>query len=269
VRVKSLEKRLAKVRSQRNQGRQARRKKPIPTVALVGYTNAGKSTLFNTLTDSKVYQADKLFATLDPTLRRLQLEGFDEIILADTVGFIQDLPHDLVEAFHATLQETVEADLLLHVVDASNPQRNEHIREVNAVLEMINAEHCPQVLVYNKIDQIKQLAHVDRGDDNQISRIWVSALENDGLSLLHSAMVQFFSESHKTVNLQLPPAQGDLRALLHQHNAVLAESFDAEGFWQIEARISVELMSRFEVYIVTETTTEHEQENAEILLKSE
>ena len=269
VRVKSLEKRLAKVRSQRNQGRQARRKKPIPTVALVGYTNAGKSTLFNTLTDSKVYQADQLFATLDPTLRRLQLEGFDQIILADTVGFIQDLPHDLVEAFHATLQETVEADLLLHVVDASNPQRNEHIREVNTVLEMINAESCPQILVYNKIDQINQMPHIDIGDDNRINRIWVSALESDGLPLLHSAMVQFFSEGHKIVSLQLPPAQGDLRALLHEHHSILEETFDPEGFWQIEARISVALMSRFTDYLVKETTTEHEQENAEILLKSE
>ena len=269
VRVKSLEKRLAKVRSQRNQGRQARRKKPIPTVALVGYTNAGKSTLFNTLTDSKVYQADQLFATLDPTLRRLQLEGFDQIILADTVGFIQDLPHDLVEAFHATLQETVEADLLLHVVDASNPQRNEHIREVNTVLEMINAESCPQILVYNKIDQINQMPHIDIGDDNRINRIWVSALESDGLPLLHSAMVQFFSEGHKIVSLQLPPAQGDLRALLHEHHSILEEAFDPEGFWQIKARISVELMSRFKDYLVEQTTTEHEQENAEILLKSE
>ena len=269
VRVKSLEKRLAKVRSQRNQGRQARKKKPIPTVALVGYTNAGKSTLFNTLTESKVYEADQLFATLDPTLRRLKLEDFDEIILADTVGFIQDLPHDLVEAFHATLQETVEADLLLHVVDASNPQRDEHIREVNTVLEMIEAENCPQILVYNKIDQMQQTPHTDIGDDNRISRIWVSALEGSGLQLLHSALVQFFGESRKIVTLQLPPAQGDLRALLHEHHAVMKESFDPEGFWRIEARISAALMSRFESYVVAKTTTEHEQENTDFLLKSE
>ena len=140
---------------------------------------------------------------------------------------------------------------------------------MNTVLEMINAESCPQILVYNKIDQINQMPHIDIGDDNHINRIWVSALESDGLPLLHSAMVQFFSEGHKIVSLQLPPAQGDLRALLHEHHSILEEAFDPEGFWQIKARISVELMSRFKDYLVEQTTTEHEQENAEILLKSE
>ena len=148
---------MQKVRKQRNQGRQARKRNAIPTVALVGYTNAGKSTVFNQLTTANVYQADQLFATLDPTLRKYALSKNQHIVLADTVGFIQNLPHDLVEAFHATLQETCEADLLLHVVDASCEQRNEQIEHVNEVLKQIGADTRQQLLIFNKIDRCQQM----------------------------------------------------------------------------------------------------------------
>ena len=204
MRVKHLEKRLQKVRSQRQQGRQSRKKNKIPTIALVGYTNAGKSTLFNQLTDSQVYQADQLFATLDPTLRKLALSKHQHVILADTVGFIQNLPHDLVDAFHATLQETIEADLLLHVVDASDEQKSDHIEQVNQVLKHIEADKCPQILIFNKIDQTQCLPHVDIGEDKEIHRVWISALKNQGLNLLTSALKQYFERQKQHVFISLP-----------------------------------------------------------------
>ena len=152
ARIKSIQGRLLKVRKQRDQGRRARRRAELPTLSLVGYTNAGKSTLFNRLTDSEVYAADQLFATLDPTLRRLDLDNIGPVVMADTVGFIAHLPHKLVAAFKATLEETLNADLLLHVIDAATEQRDEHIHQVNDVLEEIGARDIPQLQVYNKLD---------------------------------------------------------------------------------------------------------------------
>ena len=216
MRVKHLEKRLQKVRSQRQQGRQSRKKNKIPTIALVGYTNAGKSTLFNQLTDSQVYQADQLFATLDPTLRKLALSKHQHVILADTVGFIQNLPHDLVDAFHATLQETIEADLLLHVVDASDEQKSDHIEQVNQVLKHIEADKCPQILIFNKIDQTQCLPHVDIGEDKEIHRVWISALKNQGLNLLTSALKQYFERQKQHVFISLPMDEQQLRTLLYK-----------------------------------------------------
>lgn len=266
-RVKHLEKRLKKVREQRNQGRQARKKNATPTVALVGYTNAGKSTLFNRLTSSKVYEANQLFATLDPTLRKLVLDKNHHIILADTVGFIQDLPHDLVEAFHATLQETSEADLLLHVVDASSEQRDEQIAEVNQVLKMIGADECPQLLVYNKIDRSQQMPHIDMGEDNTIQRVWISALQEQGMPLLISALQQFFSNLHQKMTLRLPLNQAELRAKLYNHNSVVKETFHTEGVWEMEVTLNSELEDLFRPFQVH--ADDSIEQNADFLVQSE
>ena len=268
-RVKHLEKRLLKVRKQRNQGRQARKKNSTPTVALVGYTNAGKSTVFNKLTTSNVYQADQLFATLDPTLRKFALSKNQHLVLADTVGFIQDLPHDLVEAFHATLQETCEADLLLHVVDASSEQRNEHIEHVNKVLAQIGANKCQQLLVYNKIDQTHQMPHIDMGEDNNIKRVWISALEERGMHLLHSALQQHFAHLRVHVTLRLPLSEPELRAELYKQDAVIKEAFDPSGVWEIEASLQSNAHERFLPYQSKSEETEDPQQLADFFAQSE
>ena len=244
-RIKQISKRLDKLRQQRDQSRAARRKTTTPTVSIVGYTNAGKSTLFNTLTNSNVYSADKLFATLDPTLRRLQISKGQHVVLADTVGFIQDLPHDLIEAFHATLQETKDADLILNVVDASDLHRDNNITEVEAVLEQIDALKVPQILVYNKIDQINMLPNVKLGQNGNIQQLWVSALNGQGLDLLIKALRQSFDFEAKRIWLRLPPSAGHLRSELYDKDEILQEFVDDEGYWQIEAEIPTHRLKRF------------------------
>lgn len=183
--IKQISGRLEKVERQRGQGRQARSKADIPTVSLVGYTNAGKSSLFNHITDAKVYAADQLFATLDPTLRRIDVDDVGTVVLADTVGFIRHLPHDLVAAFKATLQETREATLLLHVVDAADNRVDENIHAVNAVLEEIDAHEIPVLIVMNKIDMLDDFEpRIDRNEDNLPVRVWLSAQTGAGIPLL-------------------------------------------------------------------------------------
>lgn len=188
-RVTTIKKRLAKVRSQRQQSQRARKRATIPTLAIIGYTNAGKSTLFNRLTRSAVYVADKLFATLDPTLRRLRIPDFGTVIIADTVGFVRHLPHELVDAFRATLEETKDADLLLHIVDASDPEHHSKIIAVDEVLQQIGAQDVPQLLVYNKIDLIpEEIARIDYDEDGRPKRVWLSATSGDGIALLVQAI---------------------------------------------------------------------------------
>jgi GTP-binding protein HflX len=228
-RVKTLKGRLSKVRKQREQGRSQRTKSGTATVALVGYTNAGKSTLFNRLTDEKVYAADQLFATLDPTLRRLTLPGGTTAILADTVGFISDLPPQLVEAFLSTLTETREANLLLHVIDVSDDLKDQRVSDVDEVLKTIGAEDVPQLIVYNKIDRAGQLARIDRSESGEPVAVWLSAINGDGLELLLQAIAERVSRQRVIGWLHLRPEQGKLRAMLFNADAVIEERIETDG----------------------------------------
>ncbi|ODN66708.1 MULTISPECIES: ribosome rescue GTPase HflX [Methylophaga] len=194
-RIKSLKKRLEKVRSQRDQGRRSRQRAGVPVVSLVGYTNVGKSTLFNRMTASDVYADDRLFATLDPTLRRFRIADTEPLILADTVGFIRQLPHDLVESFSSTLEETRDASLLLHVVDAAAVDRDELMKHVDEVLQQIGADELPQLIIYNKIDRLENVQpKLERDQQGKIRRIWLSAHTGEGLDLLRLALQEYFPE---------------------------------------------------------------------------
>jgi len=235
ARIKQLKSRLNKVRKQREQGRRARRRADVPTVSLVGYTNAGKSTLFNQLTEANVYAADQLFATLDPTLRRVNLPDKQPMVLADTVGFIRHLPHDLVESFRSTLQETREADLLLHVVDASSEDRQVNIEQVNHVLEEIGADVCPQLEIYNKIDLLEGLTpHIERNENNIPVRVWISAMQGSGLELVLAAVVERLQSERVVERICLPPQLGRLHARLYAIGAVQHEEVIGDGHWLMD-----------------------------------
>jgi len=243
VRLKQLNKRLEKVRSQREMGRRSRRRAEIPSVSLVGYTNAGKSSLFNRLTEDSVYAADQLFATLDPTLRRLELGSGSAVVLADTVGFIRHLPHDLVAAFRSTLQETLEADLLLHVIDAADPEREEKIRQVNEVLHEIGAGELPQLQVFNKIDCLEQEGvgpHMERDGEGAPLRVHLSAVTGAGVELLREAILARTGTQLHRLQLRLPPQAGRLRARLYELGVVQHEEHDESGdLW-----VSIEIPTR-------------------------
>jgi GTP-binding protein HflX len=228
-RVRLLTRRLAKLRQQRETGRQVRAEIPVPSLALVGYTNAGKSTLFRALTGAEAYVADQLFATLDPTVRRVTLPGGTAVVAADTVGFIRELPHELVAAFQSTLTEAREATLLLHVVDASDPRRDEHIAQVNEVLAQIGAQSIPQVLVYNKIDRLGRAPGIERSPAGEATTVWISAAERQGLDLLIRVVAERLARSTRDARVRLPPGAGALRSRLYAAKVVRAERAGEDG----------------------------------------
>ncbi len=245
VRIKSIHRRLEKVRKQREQGRRARSRAEIPTVSLVGYTNAGKSTLFNKITNSAVYAQDQLFATLDPTMRRIELDEVGAAVLADTVGFISNLPHKLVESFRATLEEASNADLLLHVVDVVDDERHRNIEQVDEVLGEIGASELPQLLVYNKIDLIEGFEpKIERDESNRPVSVWVSAQEGLGIDLLQKALVGLLAENVIHTRVLLKPSLGRFRAKLFSMNAVINEAFLADGTSELEIRLPLSDMNR-------------------------
>ena len=238
VRIRQIRQRLDTVRSQREQARRGRRRAEIPSVSLVGYTNAGKSTLFNAVTGSGVYAADQLFATLDPTFRRLDLEDLGPVVLADTVGFIRHLPHKLVEAFRATLEESSNADLLLHVIDAHEPERQLQIEQVLAVLGEIGAAEIPLLEVYNKLDLLEGIEpHIQRDADGRPERVWLSARDGRGLDLLRQAVAELLGEDLFVGTLHLPQRLGRLRAQLFAINAVQREAHDESGDMLLDLRL--------------------------------
>ncbi|PHM23883.1 ribosome rescue GTPase HflX [Xenorhabdus ehlersii] len=236
--IKQILGRLNKVEKQREQGRQARNKADIPTVSFVGYTNAGKSSLFNKITSADVYAADQLFATLDPTLRRIEVDDVGTVVLADTVGFIRHLPHDLVAAFKATLQETRQARLLLHVVDAADPRFDENIIAVDSVLEEIESNEIPSLMVMNKIDMLEDfIPRIDRDEENRPVRVWLSAQTGAGIPLLLQALTECLSGEIAHYKLHLPPEAGRLRSRFYQLQAIEDEWMEENGQVGVEVRM--------------------------------
>jgi GTP-binding protein HflX len=244
-RIRQLTERLEHVDTRRTINRRNRMRAEIPTVALVGYTNAGKSTLFNALTDAGVYVEDQLFATLDPTVRRLDLPEGQHVVLADTVGFVRDLPHELIAAFKSTLQEAREADLILHLIDASDPNRWQRVRQVNSVLKQLDADQVPQIRVYNKIDKLDRQPRVTNNRQGEGRAVWISAVTGEGLELLKDAIAQRLQQKTLHRHIHLEPAQGRERAKLFELGAVLSEEVLEDGGWALELKMTEKDLRRF------------------------
>ena len=244
TRVKSISTRLDRVRTRRKQGRKSRLKSFLPTVAIIGYTNAGKSTLFNRLTNSKVYAADKLFATLDPTLRKLQLKKFGTVVLGDTVGFVRDLPHQLVDAFKATLEEVVSADLLIHVIDASAENYNDNISEVESILTEIGACSLPKIEVFNKADIVGLPYRLERDISGMPSRVWLSSRNGGGIDILLNSLVEKLSSKIVRRTLTIGLDKGRLRSTLHHIGVVKSEEFNADGSATLSIELPIEQWNR-------------------------
>lgn len=247
-RITKLEDDLEKVREHRNRHRNQRRKTNIPVVALVGYTNAGKSTLLNSLTDANIYVADQLFATLDPTTRQLELPAGETVLLTDTVGFIQKLPTDLVAAFRATLEEITEADLLLHIIDSSHENAEQQRKTVLQTLEEIGAGEIPVINVYNKIDLLDDETLNDFESSSDPASIFISAKEKIGFDTLIDSISAGITQSFTYVEVVLPFREGRLVSLFHEKGHVESLEHDENGV-RITGRLPVELLSFFEIYM--------------------
>jgi GTP-binding protein HflX len=242
--VRVLTKRLEKITQQRETGRQMRAEIPVPSLALVGYTNAGKSTLFRSWTGADAYVADQLFATLDPTVRRITLPGGTPVVAADTVGFIRELPHELVAAFQSTLTEAREATLLLHVIDASDARRDEHIAQVDAVLADIGADRIPQILVYNKIDRLELQPRIDRDPNGKAAAVWISAEKRIGLDLLAEAVAERLTRFTRKARIRIQASAGAVRSRLYAAKAVRDERSADDGSIEIAVELpDVELLA--------------------------
>ena len=243
-RIRTIGSRLEKVRSQRRQVRRWRQRSATPIISLVGYTNAGKSTLFNRLSGAHSYVADKLFATLDTTLRKVIIEPGHQVVLSDTVGFIRHIPHDLIEAFHATLEEVKESDLLLHVIDVNDAQRFSHMEQVNNVIRDIGAEALPQILVFNKIDLKSEIAaRVDK-NNGSMPQVWLSAATGAGVDGLLQVISQHLEPTRRLRILHIPTSASRLRADLFRSGEVREEHLDHDGSWVMHINISASSLER-------------------------
>mgnify|MGYP006101033117 CR=1 FL=1 len=243
-RIKTITGRLDKVKKQRQQGRKSRKRSGTPVISLVGYTNAGKSTLFNSLTGESVYTAHKLFATLDPTLRKVELAPGVDIILSDTVGFIKHIPHDLIQAFRATLEEIRSADLLLHIVDVTDDQRFEHIEQVNQVISEIDAERVPQIMVFNKVDKVESIQSKIERAGFELPSVWLSAQTHEGIMELKSVIHEYIKAENAMYEIHVPADGGKLRANLFALGAVYKENPDDSGGWVMQISIDSPSLQR-------------------------
>ena len=245
IRIKNINKRLHKVHKQHDLGRKARIKNELPMISLAGYTNAGKSTLFNRLTKSEVYADDKLFATLDSTIRRVILPAAGEAVIADTVGFIQDLPHELIEAFKSTLEETRQANVLLHVVDASDINNRDKIDQVQDIIEQIEAQDIPSIIVMNKIDEISGFSpRLDKDDQGNIYRVWLSANTGEGIDLLYKALSQSLSGMMTFARIKLDVQSAYIRSEIHKVGFIQKEIMNEFGQWLLEINVTSHYLER-------------------------